>query len=72
MFRFFYTMLAFISLIGCNNTSYTEQFIEKFVPNNSEIIISINSLENFKGATNNNDLATITNLFNPLKKILPL
>lgn len=70
MLRFFYILLAFTALTSCNDTSYTEHFIEKFVPNNSEIVISINSLDNFKDATNNNDLATITNLFKPLKKQL--
>tara|TARA_Y100000385_G_scaffold109413_1_gene113600 strand:- start:184 stop:2544 length:2361 start_codon:yes stop_codon:yes gene_type:complete len=70
MFRILCTISAFISLLGCNNTGYTEHSIEEYVPNNSEIVISINSLDNFKDATSNNELASITNLLNPLKKIL--
>jgi len=70
MLRAFCTILTFTFLFGCNNASYTEHSIEQFVPNSSEIVISINSLDSFKDATNNNELASVTSLFNPLKKAI--
>ena len=70
MLRAFCTILTFTFLFGCNNARYTEHSIEQFVPNSSEIVISINSLDSFKDATNNNELASVTSLFNPLKKAI--
>ncbi|MFB1027433.1 MAG: hypothetical protein QMC27_05690 [Flavobacteriaceae bacterium] len=44
--------------------------IENLVPNNAAIVLSINSLEGFKSALNNTDLASKTALFTPLQKAL--
>ena len=70
MLRAFCTLLTFTFLFGCYNARYTEHSIDQFVPNSSEIVISINSLDSFKDATNNNELASVTSLFNPLKKAI--
>ena len=44
--------------------------IEDLVPKNASIVLSINSLENFKSAINNNNLTSKSNAFNSLKKAL--
>ena len=47
-----------------------QRSIEDLVPNNADLVVSINSLESFKSALKNTDLVTKTTLFNPLTKVL--
>jgi hypothetical protein len=70
MLRVLYFLIVFFLISSCNNKQNARRSIEELVPNNSEIVLSINSLESFKSALNNSDLVTKTTLFAPLQKAL--
>jgi hypothetical protein len=47
-----------------------QRSIEDLVPNNADLVVSINSFESFKSALKNTELVTKTTLFSPLTKVL--
>ena len=70
MHKILYFIVVFLLISSCNNTLKNQHSIENLVPNNAAIVLSINSLEGFKSALNNTDLASKTALFTPLQKAL--
>ena len=70
MLRILYFSVFSLLISSCNNTKNSERSIDELVPNNSTLVLSINSLESFKSALTNSELATKTSLFNQLKKAL--
>ena len=70
MRRILYFLVVFLLILSCNNMESAQRSIEDLVPNNADLVVSINSLESFKSALKNTDLVTKTTLFNPLTKVL--
>ena len=70
MHKILYFIVVFLLISSCNNTLKNQHSIENLVPNNAAIVLSINSLEGFKSALKNTDLASKTALFTPLQKAL--
>lgn len=70
MQKFLFYLGIILTVFSCDYTPKPMRSIEDLVPKNASIVLSINSLENFKSAINNNNLTSKSNAFNSLKKAL--
>ena len=70
MHKFLYFLAIILTVFSCDYTPKSTRSIEDLVPKNSSVVLSINSLESFKSAINNNDLISKSGAFNSLKKAL--
>ena len=70
MRKILYFIVVFLLISSCNNTLKNQHSIENLVPNNAAIVLSINSLEGFKSALNNTDLASKTALLGSVRGLL--
>ena len=70
MHKILYFLAILIAVYSCDNVQNSKRSIEDLVPKNASIVLSINSLDGFKSAINNNDLLVKTAAFEALKKAL--
>ncbi len=70
MHKILYFLVILIAVYSCDNVQNSKRSIEDLVPKNASIVLSINSLDGFKSAINNNDLLVKTAAFEALKKAL--
>ena len=70
MHKILYFIVVFSLISSCNHTLKNQRSIEDLVPNNAATVLSIHSLEGFKSALDNTDLASKTTIFTPLQKAL--
>ena len=70
MHKFLYFLVFILTIFSCDYTPKSTRSIEDLVPKNASVIISINSLESFQSAIDNNALISKTDVFKPLKKAL--
>lgn len=70
MDKFLYFLGIILTVFSCDYVPKSTRSIEDFVPNNASIVLSINSLEGFQSAIDNNDLISKVGVFKSLKKAL--
>ena len=70
MHKILYFLAIILTIFSCDYTPKSTRSIEGLVPKNTSVVISINSLEGFQSAIDNNALISKTNVFKPLKKAL--
>lgn len=70
MHKFLYFLVIILTIFSCNYTQKSTRSIEDLVPKNASVVLSINSLEGFQSAINNNALISKTGVFKLLKKAL--
>lgn len=70
MHKIFYFLVIFLMFFSCELSHNTTRSIEDLVPKNAAVVISINALEGFKSAIQNNTLLFKTGVFNDLEKAL--
>jgi hypothetical protein len=70
MHKFLYFLGIILLVFSCDYTPKSMRSIEDLVPKNAAIVLSINSLEGFQSAVDNNGLISKTGAFSSLKKVL--
>ena len=60
MLRKFLVFIVFILIISCQNTQNKQGSIEDFIPNDTQVVLHINSLDVFKSTLKNNELLSKT------------
>ena len=70
MHKFLYFLAIILTVFSCDYTPKSMRSIEDLVPKNASIVLSINSLEGFQIAINNNTLTSKIGVFKSLKKAL--
>jgi len=70
MHKFLYFLGIILSVFSCDYTPKSMRSIEDLVPKKAAIVLSINSLEGFQSAVDNNGLISKTGAFSSLKKVL--
>ena len=70
MHKFLYFLVIILTVFSCDYTQKSTRSIEDLVPKNASVVLSINSLEGFQSAINNNALISKTGVFKSLKKAL--
>jgi hypothetical protein len=70
MHKILYFLAVILTFFSCDYSQKSLLTIEDLVPKNASIVLSVNSLEGFKSAINNNELISKTGVFKPLKKAL--
>jgi len=70
MDKFLYFLVIILTVFSCDYTQKSTRSIEDLVPKNASVVLSINSLEGFQSAINNNALISKTGVFKSLKKAL--
>ena len=70
MHKFLYFLVIILTVCSCDYTQKSPLTIEDLVPKNTSIVLSINSLEGFQSAIDNNELISKTGVFKSLKKAL--
>ena len=70
MHKILYFLAVILTIFSCDYTQKSTRSVEDLVPKNATVVISINSLESFKSAIDNNILFSKTDVFKPLKKAL--
>ena len=70
MHKIFYFLVIFLMVFSCELSHNTTRSIEDLVPKNAAMVISINALEGFQSAIQNNALLSKTGVFNDLEKAL--
>ena len=70
MHKFLYFLVFILTVFSCDYTQKSTRTIEDLVPKNASIVLSINSLEGFQSAIDNNALISKTGVFKSIKKAL--
>ena len=70
MHKILYFLVILTTISSCDNAQKSKRSIEDLVPENASIVLSINTLEGFQSAINNNLLLTKTAAFKTLNKVL--
>ncbi|MDB9874245.1 hypothetical protein OAC97_03205 [Flavobacteriaceae bacterium] len=70
MHKFLYFLVIILTVFSCDYTQKSTCSIEDLVPKNASVVLSINSLEGFQSAINNNALISKIGVFKSLKKAL--
>jgi hypothetical protein len=70
MHKFLYFLAIILTVCSCDYTQKSPLTIEDLVPKNTSIVLSINSLESFQSAIDNNELISKIGVFKSLKKAL--
>ena len=70
MHKFLYFLVVILTVFSCDYTQKSMRSIEDLVPKNASVVLSINSLEGFQSAIDNNALISKTGVFKSLKKAL--
>ena len=70
MYKMFYFLGIILMIFSCDYTQKTTRSIEDLVPKNASVVLSINSLEGFLSAIDNNALLSKAGVFESLKKAL--
>ena len=70
MHKVLYFLAIILTVFSCDYTQKSTRSIEDLVPKNASIVLSINSLEGFQSAIDNNALISKTGVFKSLKKAL--
>ena len=70
MHKFLYFLVIILTVFSCDYTQKSTRSLEDLVPKNASVVLSINSLEGFQSAIDNNALISKTGVFKSLKKAL--